>query len=77
MIDDQEKEEIAEEKKEERSKKYVVTNYIIFGAMIMPVLFSKFGVTDTVTLAALALMGSVGVSYGIVQGKIDLEKEKQ
>ena len=51
------------------SRKFLVTIMVMLGAVVSPFLYSKAGVTDTVTLAVLAILGGVGVAYGVVNVK--------
>lgn len=59
------------------SKKLCLTLLVLALGVLAPLVYKNNSVTDTITLTVLALIAAVGTSYGIVQGKIDLEKEKQ
>ena len=58
------------------SKKFFVTNMVLALGFIGPIAFVKSGVDTSVTLAFMALIASVGVAYGVVQGKLDAIAKK-
>lgn len=59
------------------SKKLCLTVMVLLLGSLMPLVYKNNGVSDTVALVVLGLITAVGGAYGIVQGRIDLEKEKQ
>jgi len=48
------------------SRKFVVTIMIMIAGPAVPYAYKHMGVSDTVTLAVLALIGGIGAAYGIV-----------
>ena len=51
------------------SRKWLVTMVVIASAVKLPLLFHSAGVSDSVTLAAIGLITSMGVAYGVVNIK--------
>jgi hypothetical protein len=77
MIELEEKDLPPEERKEARSKKFIVMQEVVFGSLILPAGLHSLGVSDTIILAAMSILGGVAAHYVYNQTKIDLEKQKQ
>ena len=58
------------------SKKFFVTCAVLVLGFAGPIVFVKAGVDANTTLAFMALIASVGVAYGVVQGKLDAAAKK-
>lgn len=58
------------------SKKLCVTILVLILGVLAPLIYKNNGIDDSVTLAVLAIITGVSVSYGIVQGRIDLNQKK-
>ena len=58
------------------SRKFLVTIAVLALGFVGPIAFVKFGVGSEVTMAFMALVASVGVAYGVVQGKLDAMAKK-
>lgn len=51
------------------SRKFILTIGVVSLAGYMPKVYKEVGVSDTVTLAVLALLGGVGMAYGFINVK--------
>ena len=51
------------------SRKWLISVAVMGLTYQLPVMFQSKGISDSVTLAALALIAGIGVSYGIVNVK--------
>jgi hypothetical protein len=49
-----------------KSRKFFIAIMISAFTSVAPVFYKYFGVTDMVTLAALGILGSVAVGYGVI-----------
>lgn len=60
------------------SRKFLLTVLVIFCSVYFPKIYKEAGVSDSIALAVLALLGGVGVAYGFVNVKdASLEKKKE
>ena len=57
------------------SRKFLLTIMVLILAYCAPIAYKSAGVSDTVALAVLAIMGGVGAAYGFIQGKLDAKKD--
>jgi hypothetical protein len=48
------------------SRKFVVTILIMIASVVVPLMYKKAGVSDSIVMAVLALLGGVGVAYKVV-----------
>ena len=48
------------------SRKFVVTIIVFCAAIFIPILYKHAGVSETVILAVLGIVGGIGVAYGII-----------
>ena len=51
------------------SRKFIVTLLVTVVALIIPIVYHKIGVNEMITMAVLAIVGGVGVAYGVVNIK--------
>lgn len=51
------------------SRKFLVTILVSMLTAILPIAYQKTGVSETIMLAVLAIIGGVGVAYGVVNIK--------
>lgn len=59
------------------SRKFILTVAVLLMVGILPMVYKSNGVSETVTMTVLALLGAVGVAYGFVNvkdAKIEAEK---
>lgn len=49
-----------------KSRKFFIAMVVSGFTSVAPVLYKQFGVSDVVTLAALSILGSVAVGYGVI-----------
>lgn len=51
------------------SRKFILTILISGFTSLAPIIYKHFGVSDTVSLAALSILGGVAVGYGLINVK--------
>lgn len=49
-----------------KSRKFILTLIIAGGSSGLPVLYKNMGISDSVTMLVIGIVGGIGVSYGIV-----------
>lgn len=57
------------------SRKFILTIGVLMAAVMYPKVYKEAGVSDSVTLAVLALLCGVGVSYGFINVKDSKKQE--
>lgn len=60
------------------SRKFIVTIAVMILSVAAPILYQNLGVSETVTLTVLAMIGGVGTAYGVINykdAKLDQGKE--
>lgn len=59
------------------SRKFIVTLLIMILAPLIPYIYKVNGVSDSISMAVLALIGGVGAAYGVLNVAQDkVEKNK-
>lgn len=51
------------------SRKFIVTLLVTGLAAVLPFVYQKAGVSENVMLTVLAIIGGVGVAYGVINTK--------
>lgn len=51
------------------SRKFILTLMVTILSVVVPVVYTKMGVSDAVLMTVLALLGGVGVAYGFINVK--------
>jgi hypothetical protein len=59
------------------SRKFILTVVVLLMVGILPMIYKSNGVSETVTLTVLCLLGAVGAAYGFMNvrdAKVEVEK---
>lgn len=51
------------------SRKFIVTLMVGASTVSLPVLYKQIGVSDSITMAVLAILAAVATGYGIISNK--------
>ena len=52
-----------------KSRKFIIASVISVFSAFAPILYKAMGVSDVVSLSALAILGSIAVGYGVINVK--------
>lgn len=59
-----------------KSRKFLLTIFISVISIFLPLAYKVNGVSEAVTISVLGILAGVGISFGIIEGKIDLMRAK-
>ena len=51
------------------SRKFIVTILVAIIGAIAPIVYTKLGVSEMVTMTVLAMVGGIGAAYGVINIK--------
>lgn len=54
-----------------KSRKFLLTVFISIVSIFLPLAYKVNGISEAVTIAVLGILAGVGISFGIIEGKLD------